>query len=155
MSDSTVVLHWLPGKGSYTQFVHNRVSYINSKSKFNWKYVDTIHNPADLGSRGYNVESLVDEWWDRPNWLANHEEWPEQKEIIPTREFEKEVKLLRQVMCVAAEQEEEFNETLRKYNFWKVIRITSWVFRFITNCRNKEKLSGPLDTADTEKAKLF
>ena len=31
----------------------------------------------------------------------------------------------------------------------------SWVFRFITNCRKKEKLSGPLDTAETEKAKLF
>ena len=36
-----------------------------------------------------------------------------------------------------------------------VIRITSWLFRSITNCKNKEKLSGPLDTAETEKAKLF
>ena len=58
-------------------------------------------------------------------------------------------------MCVLAEQDEEFNEILHKYNFWKVIRITSWVFRFITNCRNKEKLSVPLDTAETEKGKLF
>ena len=31
----------------------------------------------------------------------------------------------------------------------------SWVFRFIANCRNKEKLSRSLDTAKTEKAKLF
>ena len=56
---------------------------------------------------------------------------------------------------MAAEHQEEFNEILHKYNFWKVFRIKSWVFRFITNCRNKEKLSGPLDTAETEKAKLF
>ena len=91
----------------------------------------------DLGSTGCNVESLADKWWDEPSWLANHEEWPEQKGKIPTRESEKEAKLIREVMCVAVEQEEEFNETLHKCNFWKVIRTTSWVFRFITNCRNK------------------
>ena len=95
-SDSTVVLHWLQGNGSYKQFVHNRVSYINSKSEINWKHVDTIHNPADLGSRGCNVESLADEWWDGPSWLANHEEWPEQKKTIPTRKSEKEAKLIRE-----------------------------------------------------------
>ena len=58
-------------------------------------------------------------------------------------------------MCVAAEQEEESIEILHKYNFWTVIRKTFWVFRFITNCRNKEKLSGLWDTAETEKVKLF
>ena len=61
-SDSTVVLNWLQGNEIYKQFVHNRISYINSRSKINWKYIGTIHNPAILGSRGYNVESLVDEW---------------------------------------------------------------------------------------------
>ena len=34
------------------------------------------------------------------------------QEIISTREPEKESKLIREVMCVAAEQEEEFNEIL-------------------------------------------
>ena len=153
--DSTVLLRWLLGNGSYKQFVHNRVSYINSKSKIKWKYVYTIHNPTDLGSRGCNVESLADEWWYGSSWLTNHEEWPEPKEVIPTKKSEKEAKLIREVMCVAADQEEEFNEILQKCNFWKVIRITSWIFRFITNCRNKEKLSRPLDTAETEKARLF
>ena len=43
-----------------------------------------------------------DEWWNGSSWLANHEEWPEQKEIIPTRESEKEATLIREVMCVAA-----------------------------------------------------
>ena len=43
-----------------------------------------------------------DEWWDGSSWLANYEEWPEQKEIIPTRESEKEATLIREVMCVAA-----------------------------------------------------
>ena len=79
--------------------------------------VDTIHYPADLGSRGCNVESLADEWWDGSSWLANYEEWPKQEEIIPTTEFEKEAKLIREVTCVTAEQQEEFNEILHKYHF--------------------------------------
>ena len=74
-SDRTVVPRWLQGNGGYRQFVHNRVSYINSKSEINWKYVGTIHNPADLGSGGCYVESLADGWWDGPSWLTNHEEW--------------------------------------------------------------------------------
>ena len=138
-SDSTVVLHWLQVSRSYKQFVHSRVSNINSKSEINWKYVDNIHNPEDLGSRGCCVESLADESWDGPRWLANHEEWPKQKEIILTRKSEREAKLIRKVVCVDAEQEEEFNEILHKCNFWKVIWITSWIFKFITNCKNKKK----------------
>ena len=55
-SDSTAVLHWLQENESYKQFAHNRVSCINSKSEINWKYVDTTHNPADLGSRGCYVK---------------------------------------------------------------------------------------------------
>ena len=35
LSDSTVVLHCLQGNGSYKQFIHNRVSYINLKSEIN------------------------------------------------------------------------------------------------------------------------
>ena len=65
-SDSTVVLYWMQGNGSYKQFVCNRVSYTNSKPEINWKYVDTIQNPVDIGSRGCYVESLAEEWWDGP-----------------------------------------------------------------------------------------
>ena len=60
-SDNTVVLHWLQSNGSYKEFVHKRVSYIISKSKINWKYVDNIHNAGNLGSRGCYVERLADE----------------------------------------------------------------------------------------------
>ena len=60
-SDTTVVLLWLQSNGSYKEFVHKRVSYINSKLEINWRYVDNIHNAGDLGSSGCYVESLADE----------------------------------------------------------------------------------------------
>ena len=60
-SDNTVVLQWLQSNGSYKEFVHKRVSYIISKSKINWKYVDNIHNAGNLGSRGCYVQRFADE----------------------------------------------------------------------------------------------
>ena len=41
-TDSTIVLQWLQGNGSYKQFVHKRVKYINVKTPITWRYVDTI-----------------------------------------------------------------------------------------------------------------
>ena len=50
-TDSTVVLYWLNGQGSYNQFVRNRVNKILERDNINWQYVPTRENPADLGSR--------------------------------------------------------------------------------------------------------
>ena len=57
-----VALHWLQGSESYKQFVHNRVKHINSKMPMTGRYVDTIRNPADIGSRRSNIENLPKEW---------------------------------------------------------------------------------------------
>ena len=61
-SDSTVALHWIKGGGSYKQFVTNRVRKISSKNFIEWRHVDTNHNPADIGSRGYNTDQLTGTW---------------------------------------------------------------------------------------------
>ena len=38
-------------------------------------------------------------------------------------------------------------------SFWRVIRISAWIMRFLQNCRSKKsnRVSGPLTTAETEK----
>ena len=45
-------------------FFHGKVKYVNSKTPINQKYVDTIQNPADIGNRESNVNSLPKEWRD-------------------------------------------------------------------------------------------
>ena len=60
----------------------------NSKSEVNWKYVHTIHNPADHGSRGCYVERLTDEWWMGQAGWQIMKNGLKKKEIIPTRESE-------------------------------------------------------------------
>ena len=46
-----------------------------------------------------------------------------------------------------------FDEVLEKHTFWRVIRISAWIMRFLQNCRSKKsnRVSGPLTTAETEK----
>ena len=41
-TDSTVVLHWITGQGSYKQFVANRVlTQINATAYVKWRYTET------------------------------------------------------------------------------------------------------------------
>ena len=50
--DSTVMLFWLNGQGSYNQFVRIKVNKVRQRDDINWQYVPTRDNPADLGSKG-------------------------------------------------------------------------------------------------------
>ena len=61
-SDSTVVLHWLKNKGEYKLFESNRVAEIREHSYFEWNYVPTRNNPADLDSRGCELRKLCKFW---------------------------------------------------------------------------------------------
>ena len=40
-TDSTVILHWIAGQGSYNQFASSRVAQINAKAYVKWSYVGT------------------------------------------------------------------------------------------------------------------
>ena len=83
-SYSTVVLQCLQGNGSYKEFFHNRVKYINSKTPLTCRYVDSIQNPAHIGAKGVNVENLPKEWW-----MAYPKHWPKKKEIHHQRNLKK------------------------------------------------------------------
>ncbi|XP_004208728.3 uncharacterized protein LOC101238494 [Hydra vulgaris] len=41
-----------------------------------------------------------------------------------------------------------FEELWNKYNYWKILRISLFIKRFIYNCRNKEKIVGPIKTEE-------
>ena len=55
--DSTVALFWSDGSGQYKQFVKSRVQEkIRVQPEITWRHVPTQQNPADLASRGGDVE---------------------------------------------------------------------------------------------------
>jgi hypothetical protein len=84
--DSTVALYWIKNKnGEWKQFVSNRVAKI--QQKLIWRHCPTTHNPADIGSRGANIQQLRDStWWTGPTWLADKNKWPTDITLKKTKE---------------------------------------------------------------------
>ena len=70
-SDSTVVLHWLKDKRKYKVFVSNGVATIRQHSYLKWNYVPTRSNPADLGSRSFELRKLCEFCWNGCEWLGD------------------------------------------------------------------------------------
>ena len=50
-------------------------------------------------------------------------------------------------MATTVEARDMFDKLLVNYEFWKFLRITSWIFRLLSNCR-RTKQSCPLTTSE-------
>ena len=79
--DSTTVLYWIKGQGTWSQFVRNRTKAIQDKEYLRWHHVPTAENPSDQGSRGMAPSKMGEMWFRGPNWLSTQEEWPDQSEV--------------------------------------------------------------------------
>ena len=157
--DSTTVLHWMKGKGTWSLFVRNRIKAITDGDINKWHYVPTGENPSDLGSRGCDPSKLSAFWFCGPNWLSKTEDWPKQPEISEdaSTETERLPKKERQMLA----KEEKIGEKgalsnlLEKHPLWKTLRITALVMRFISNCRDGRKKNSALSTEEIESAEAY
>ena len=157
-SDSTVALHWIRGEGEYKQFVHNRVQKIQEKNWITWRYMPTKENPADLGSRGGPVAQDNDLWWHGPKWLSDPSAWPVDVTTTATAETLAEAKTVREIFKLATDHEaDKLDAVLHKYGFWRVLRISGWVARFVRNSRSppRERNAGPLTTEELNNQRRF
>ena len=107
-SDSSVVLHWITGHGEYKQFVANRISKINEHQGVVWHHIPSASYPADLASRGGQVDSAK-LWWYGPEWLSNTELWPKDIVTEPTPESNAEAKAVKQIFAVAVDEESDID----------------------------------------------
>ena len=85
-TDSTINLQWLSQMPrTWTTFVANRVSEIQETlPREKWKHVESSSNPADLSSRGMDVDQLIrsELWWHGPKFLKEStDKWPEQPDL--------------------------------------------------------------------------
>lgn len=140
--DSTTVLHWLEGNGKWTQFVRNRAKAIRDINFTQWHYIPTEENPSDLGSRGAAPDKLGKLWFHGPDWLHNESKWPSQPEIKETPEAVSESLPKKDKQLLANEAHMEPNritELLDKFSYWKTLRVTAFVMKFIAKCQGKRK----------------
>ena len=92
-----------------------------------------------------------------PEWLADPERWPAEILTERIKETEAAAKLTKEVLGTIVETKDDLDETLNKHGFWKAMRVTAWIMRFVGNCKQKksEWLAGPLTTPETDKGSLL
>ena len=77
-TDSTSVLWYInSGTTRFKTFVANRLAVIlDGSNPTQWRHVESALNPADVCSRGKNVEQFLqmEEWKDGPKFLHQHED---------------------------------------------------------------------------------
>ena len=154
--DSSVALHWIGGNGSYKQFVSNRVSKIRQHTDVRWRYVNTEENPTDLASRGGPVDQS-DLWWSGPSWLSDCEQWPPNITTSSSPESQAEEKILKEIFKFSEVRSGDLQVLMKKFQFWKVVRVCTWIARFADNARKskKNRLLGPLTTSEIEKQVMW
>ena len=109
----------------------------------------TKETPADIESRGSHADQLPAKWLDWPEWLSNPDEWPTEVAVEETEETESEAKQTREIFKAETQDESNnFFKILVKHIFWKTIRVTAWIARFVHNARpdKAHRRHGPLIT---------
>ncbi|XP_022809717.1 uncharacterized protein LOC111346708 [Stylophora pistillata] len=98
-------------------------------------------------------------WFEGTEWLNSPDKQLQQPEVAGTSETARESikpKLEKQLLAKEEEQNEMTDLLLHKYaSYWKLLRVTAFVKRFIDNCRKCEKERGPLTTKEFEAAEKF
>jgi len=97
----------------------------------------------------------ISERWNGPKWLASRENWPADILDEPTEESQAEPKLVRKVLAVAVDEEDEVEGVLRKLHLQKAVCVCAWMRRFAHNAlrsRGKTRIEGPLTTQETNKS---
>jgi len=90
-------------------------------------------------------------------WLVSQENWPANILDELTEESQAEAKLVRKVLAVAVDQEDEVEGVLRKFHLRKAVRVCAWMRTFTHNTlrsRGKMRIEGPLTTQETNQVRL-
>ena len=60
-------------------FLENHIREIKLEEDVTFRYVPTLHNPADYATRGLSVQEIMYSslWWHGPSWLQEEDTfWP-------------------------------------------------------------------------------
>ncbi|XP_058817840.1 uncharacterized protein LOC131681145 [Topomyia yanbarensis] len=137
-SDSQVVLAWLKKNPSLLEiFVRNRVcEIISTENDFEWRYVKTSENPADVVSRGQSAIKLATNnlWWSGPLFLKSD---PYEIET-PTQLCDDDIPEMKCVAVVHTVVRYEKLPVFQKFeSFRKLQRVIAYVLRFCKNAKEK------------------
>ncbi|GBL75284.1 hypothetical protein AVEN_194507-1 [Araneus ventricosus] len=136
----------------------------DSSIETNYLYIRELKsNPSDLLSRGLQAESLLhnEGWWNGPSVLQS-DELPETvcECSDPDEDYLPELKSKNSkddIVLTLNSNKTFFNYIVNRSNrILTVVRILSFLFRFISNCRNPEsKRKGPLTSEELSEVEHY
>ena len=164
-TDSATVLRYLANTDKvFKTFVQNRINAIKESSEAEqWHFVPSQLNPADLPSRGLNVESFLKckVWSQGPDFLWLHEDkWPKSP-VIVVHDRDLETKRMFK-NCFASSISNEDPSiidrlTERNSSWTNLNRSVAWLLRLKRILKNKAVLSTKANSTtsqDNEKKPL-
>ena len=157
-SDSTVVLGWLGGEsGRYCVFAGHRIASTTLLlPSQHWHHVPTGQNPADVASRGISATELKDHqlWWHGPPWLAADPiSLPQQPNAEVLEEGRRTERKPEPKVVLAVIKSEYYEQ--KQNSYLKLVRITSWMLRFMKKLDTKQERSSHLTTMEGQQATQF
>ncbi|GFV46443.1 integrase catalytic domain-containing protein [Trichonephila clavipes] len=158
-TDSTIAIAWINTPANQLKtFVDNRVSKIQTLTEnFEWKHIPSAQNPADIISRGVHPEELSSLilWWNGPQHLDIPEQFIDPSITSSDELYMSELKKQSDISLTSILDSNFENDLLNiTNNYMKLIRIFSYIFRFLHNVKNTSLHSGPLTNEELQKAKL-
>ncbi|GFT33027.1 integrase catalytic domain-containing protein [Trichonephila clavipes] len=158
-TDSTIAIAWINTPANQLKtFVANRVSKIRTLTEnFEWKHIPSAQNPADIISRSVNPEELssLTLWWNGPQHLDIPEQLNDPSITSSDELYMLELKKQSDISLTSILDFYFENDLLNiTNNYMKLIRIFSYIFRFLHNVKNTSRHSGPLTNEELQKSKL-
>ncbi len=162
-TDSTNVLYWIRNESrEFKPFVANRIGEIHrSTNPDQWRHIPGDINPADLLTRGLTATDLANNelWMEGPEMIQGEEStWPP---LHPNGEVEKNIdnnERRKVTHTTRNTPKKSFISPDNFSNFWRLLRVTGWVQRFVANCRlpaeDRKKTRG-LSVHELQKAETY
>ena len=145
-------------------FVRNRVATIQEMMPMvQWHYVRTADNPADVVSRGCDLETFkgLDYWTNGPRFLLKFPNCAESSELSmlgddEQEDLEKDQRKEVVVCSVQVDRQDWLGNLAIKFsNFQKNCRVLAWVIRFSRTCRDRRVAAMELSTEEIEYAEAL
>nr|XP_029720506.1 uncharacterized protein LOC109433162 [Aedes albopictus] len=157
-SDSTTALAWIRTDPSRLKtFVCNRVIDIqNLTHDMEWRYVNTLDNPADVLSRGLLPSKVKDceQWWTGPPFLRETDTfWPNQPQNTPAEQLPETKNTT--ICLTVTDPPVQFRLFEIESEFRKMQRKMAWMLRFIDHVRkgqHKDHRYGELTVPELHQA---
>ena len=145
-TDSTTVLKYIANDTlRFKTFVANRISTIRDTTKLSqWRYINTVDNPADCASRGLTANKLMSHqsWIHGPSFLQEPEnQWPDRFHNSEVEEDDVEVrKSVTANLTHITEQTTAVNKLFNYYSNWyKLKKAVAWMLNLKETLRSLSK----------------